>query len=783
MRDQIDRFRQDLADGLRNVRRYPVAALVAVLSLAAGIGGATITLTVRDAVFRRPPPTYRQPSELSRVQVGRPDDPIRPAGGDVPAGLYVTWVPSFGPRLGATGPTLTCEVRAGDRTVTIATRAATPSLFAVLGVEPALGRTFTTASDVATPALLSHRVWQELFDGRLDVVGQPLWIDNRPFVVSGVMPERFWFDDTDSPIWTPLDVDRLAPDVPLQVVARRPRATTPAALEAALRSGLDAYARRQPAGRRQFALAVSGVEGTPLGRHVSIALPYVLSAAVLLTLLIACANVAVLLIAQWTAREHEIAIRAAIGASRWRLVRSLLTESTAIAAAGGGLGVATVLGLRAIVVHLGGDSLFYDLSISPWTFASTALVVLFAGIAAGLLPALHGTRTVQGNPFRVIAGSVRAPQRWRHALVVLEIAVTVALLVVTSALLDGYRRWIRPSMGFETRPLVAAGVENPAGVPVTRLLEAARALPGVQSAAASTAVPLNRRGAAVRVAATRGEEGIPAELSAISPSFFSALGVPLRAGRPFADGEPEAGRTAILCEGLAARLFPGRQALGAAVWVGGVPYDVVGIVADYSDRPLQPAHTRARVYTPLPASVTQVSLLVRASEVSAVVRPLRRHLRGAAPGNVEDGVYTLDQIISAGGQEILAGTAPLVPLIAIGLLLTAAGVYGVLAFAVASRARELAVRVAVGASGRDLVRLVTMQTLALVGAGLGLGIGATFALSRVLRAAGGAGSVFDPEPVAFAVPVAVVAVLAVAAAWLPARRAGAIDPVVLLRTS
>ncbi len=537
------------------------------------------------------------------MQVGSPENPIRTGGGEVQAGMYAEWLPSLGSHLAASGRAVTLEVRTSDRSATIPTRAVTASLFDVLGVQPILGRAFPATPDVdgPTPALLSHRVWQELFDGRIDIVGLPLWIDNRSFIVSGVMPERFWYVDTDSPVWTPLDVGRLSPDTPLDVVVRRPSSTTPAMLEAQLHPGLMSYVGRLPVGQRRMKVAVTGIEGTPLGRQVSVALPYMLSAAVLLTLLIACANVAVLLIAQWTARTHEIAIRAAIGASRLRIVRSLLTESVAIAATSGVLGVATVLALRPLVLRGGGDSVFYDLSVSPRTFVSTALVALFAGIVAGLGPALYGTRSPQGHPFRAIGGSARTPQRWTHALVVLEIAVTVALLVEASALLDGYRRWTRPSMGFDTRPLVVANVQNQSEMPVAKLLETVRALPGVLSAAASTAVPLRARAASVRVAATPGAEGLAAERPASSASFFSALGVPLLAGRPFGESESDSSRAAILGEALASRLFPGGNAIGATVWIGGAPYDVVGIAADYADRPLQPVHVRLRVFMPMPA--------------------------------------------------------------------------------------------------------------------------------------------------------------------------------------
>ena len=780
----FDQLRQDIVAGVRNMRRHPVAALVAVLSIAAGAGAATITLVVRDAVFRNAPPTYRDPGQLSRVQVVRPDDPLRPTGNRVPVPLYTIWQASIGARLAGSAPEVVRDVRTADRTAAIPTRAVTPSLFPLLGVEPIVGRPLpaTSEADGPAPALLSYRAWQELFDGRPDCVGRPFWIDNQPFVVSGVMPERFWYADTDSPIWTPLDVTRLPADGSLDVVIRRPAAMRPAALQALLRPGMAAYARQLPSQRRDLALAVSGVEGTPLGRQVSIAVPYFLAIAVLLTLLIACANVAVLTIAQWTAREHEIGIRAAIGASRGRIVKSLLTESMVVAAAGGTLAVGATLALRSFVLRAGGDAGFYDLSIHPRVGLSAALIVILAGILVGLAPALQQTRGLQQHPLRAIAGRDRT--RWRNALVVLEVTLTVALLVQMSALLDGYRRWMQGTMGYDAARVMAARVENASGVRVARLLEAVRALPGVETAAASTVIPLGGRAPTVRVSAGTGGEAIAVERAEVSASFLPALGVPLRAGRDFAEGEREAPRTAIVNEALAERLFPGGRAVGNTIGIGGVPFDLVGVVANYSNHPLQPPGAVLRLFTPLPdGSPRQVGFVIRSREPAPLVQVVRRTLRDASTGNVVTNSYTVDQVLRGGGQEILVGTAPLVPLIAIGLLLTAAGVHGVLAFAVARRARELAVRAAIGASGADLVWLVMTQTAKLVGAGVGLGVVLTFAMSRVIRAAGGAGTVFDPPPLAFVVPAMVIAGLAVAAAWLPARRASSIDPVVLLRIS
>lgn len=780
----LDQLRQDLAGGIRSMRRHPVAALVAVLSIAGGTGAATVTLLVRDAIFRNPPPLYRDPGQISRVQVVRPDDPLRRAGNRVPTRLYLAWQPSLGARLAGSLPEVVREARTADRTAAVPVRAVTASLFTALGVEPIAGRGFAAAAEPGGPAraILSYGAWQQLFDGRPESIGRTFWLDDKPFVASGVMPERFWYADTDYPIWTLVDPARLPPDDSLDVLIRRPDGMTPAALDALLAPGLAAYASQLPSGGRQIALALSGIEGTPLGRQVSVALPYFLGMAVLLTLLIACANIAVLTIAQWAAREHEIAIRAALGASRGRIVRSLLTESMVVAACGGALAVGATLALREVVLHRGGTMGFLDLSIRPEVFVSVALLVLMTGFLIGLAPALRETRGVQQQPLRRIVSPERC--RWRGALVVVEIALTVALLVQALALVDGYRRWMRGSLGYDAGKVVAARVENPAGVAVARLLDNVETLPGVEEAAASTTVPFGARGPVAHVSAVAGGETIAVERAEVSPSFFAALGVRLLAGRGFADGYLQAPRSAIVNQALAARLFPGGRAVGRTIRVGGVPYDLVGVAADYSNQPLQPVSATLRLFTPLPpGSARRIGFVVRSREGAPLVQPLRRTLRDAATGNVVGASYRVRDVLEAGGAEILVGTAPLAPLIGIGLLLTAAGIHGVLAFAVARRSRELAVRAAVGATSADLVRLVLGQTLRLVGTGAGAGIALTFAMSRLIRAAGGAGTVFDPPPAAFAVPALVIGFLAVSAAWLPARRASSIDPVVLLRTT
>jgi hypothetical protein len=332
----LDHLWQDVRSAARSVTKYPVACAVAVISLAGGIGATTATLTIREVVFRRAPALYRDAAQLSRVQIGSPDRPITPIGNRVHGLLFTAWRDATpGSTLAASTTARVREVRTADRLETAPVRSVTPAFFAVLGVDAALGRTLSDGAAATTgpaAAVLSYRLWDILFDKRSDALGATLWIENQPHVVVGVMPERFWFSTMDSPVWTALDSGALSSDADLEVVIRRGPGVTPDALAQQLQAGLAEYAGRLPAGERQLRLKVSGLEGTPLGQSVSLVLPWLLGASVLLTLLIACANVAILVIAQWTAREHEIAIRAALGASRGRIVQALVTESVMIAA-------------------------------------------------------------------------------------------------------------------------------------------------------------------------------------------------------------------------------------------------------------------------------------------------------------------------------------------------------------------------------------------------------------------------------------------------------------------
>jgi len=493
-------------------------------------------------------------------------------------------------------------------------------------------------------------------------------------------------------------------------------------------------------------------------------------------------------IAQWTAREHEIAIRASRGASRGRIVRALVVESVLMALAGGMLGICATFAFQGIMIRRAGPSLaFFDLSIEPRIFLESIVVTLLTGLAAGIGPALLETRRLHGNPLRTMAMSDRVRQRWRHALVLVEIAVTVALLVITGGMLDTYQRNYAIDVGYRTRPLVLLRVESGKGVQTMRVVDALKQIPGVVAASPSTSIPFLAWGTLQRVSDHPGALDVRAEEASIAPDFFATLDVPLRKGRAFTPQDGPRTRTAIVNETLASRLFAGADPIGRELWIGQTPYEVVGVVADYKNTAMQNHDWDPKVFLPLPRAQDDrkdVAFLVRASgDPTAVERAIRREIPNAAAGHVVAQSLTLDHLIDIAGQEILVGTAPLAPLIATGLFLTAAGIYGVLAFSLARRSRELAVRIAIGATRRDIVELVASHSLRLVVLGALCGVGATFALSRIVRHYGAEGSFLDPSWASFAVPVGIILAIGVVAAWAPSRRAARIDPATLLRTN
>ena len=479
-------------------------------------------------------------------------------------------------------------------TATLSVRGVTPNLFALLGVQPLLGRAFAAQAD-SPSVVIAYPVWQRLFEGRPDVVGQSLWIGEQLYQVAGVMPDRFWLLETGGYVWTPLDTSRLPGDARLTTFVRRPSGLSAPAVKETLTTGLAESARSLPEAERAVRADLAAIGGTPIGRAMSIFLPYLLAACVVLVWLIACANVAILMIARWTAREHEIAVRAALGASRGRVVQLLLVESLIVAAAGGILGICVTFALRGLLVANAGPAIAsFDTSIKPYVLLDAVVLTMVTGLLAGLGPALYETRRLVANPLRTMT-SERLRQRWRHGLVVAEIAVTAALLVVTGQMIDGYRRQASADVGFATDNLMIVGVESETGVQAAAVLDHIKNLPGVASVTMSTSAPFTRRDTTLHSASLRGGDSgaLKVEAPRVGETFFSTLGVAVPAGRGFSTADAGTQPTvAMVNETLARQLWPEGTPVGSRIVAGQSRLRRHRRRRRLSLRPLLDGHTR-----------------------------------------------------------------------------------------------------------------------------------------------------------------------------------------------
>jgi putative ABC transport system permease protein len=778
----------DFCFGFRSMAKYPIACAVAVISLAGGIGITTAALTIRDTLFLRPPPLYQNPEQLSKISIVTP---AKPEPASAPVALYKVWSQQSQLFAGIAGaaPAQSKEVRVADRRETISVRSVTPSLVDLVGSKPILGRTFVAADledTVANPVVLNYRAWQILFDSRTDVIGSVVRIENEVRTIVGVMPQGFWVPGPGSvstpTIWTPLNINAAKSGDVVDVIVRRNH-VEPEQLMERLQNSIAAYTAALPDTERQIRVRVTPVRGTPIADAVSPFVVILLGACVVLTLLIACSNVAVLVIAQWTAREHEIVIRTALGAGRSRIVRLLLAESVLMAAIGGILGIGATIAIRGLILRNtpAGEAVFF--TIDPIIFAQSFAITLLCGLAAGIGPALIETRSLQKNPVQMMRKD-RARQRWRQALVVVEITVTVALLVVTAAMVSAARDYVSGDYGFSLDRLLAVRVENPNGVRIREITERLKSLPGVVGAAPASAVPILGRPASTTVSlAAAASASVEAETTRIDPDFFTTLGVALRRGRSFTNQDTtNAARAAIINQKLAEALLPGRDPIGTSVRTGGAAYEIVGVVSDYSNAPL--GRRRPGLFLPLTVpspNTSRIELLVRADRNPAeLVRAIRAEIQALAPDHAVPSAFVIQSILETGGQEVMVSAALMAPMIAIGLFLSAAGIYGVLAFAVARRSKELALRIAIGATRTQLFRAVAGQAIQLLSVGAVSGAGATFAVSKLAQTQGG---FFEsPRWPMFIIPVVIVFAVGALASWIPSRRALSVDPAVLLRS-
>lgn len=796
----FEEFLQDTTLGLRLLGRSPGFATVAVLTLALGIGATTAIYSVLDTLLLQPLP-YPEADRL--VQISETVDSGRP--NSVSGGAFLDWR-AHNTQFDAIALTgrVSYNLRGATTTERLTGLEVSHEFFRVLGVPLLLGRGFLPEEDrpggPTGVVVITEELWRSRFGADPHIVGRTLVFDEVPRAVIGVLPAGAWVMRDDE-FFVPAV---LTPGTPradrsphwAAVFGRLAPGATVSQADAELKSVKQQLSSQYPAFKQNWSVivepAVDVIRGVTRGPVL------ILFTAVTVVLLIACANVANLLLARGCHRQQELAVRGAIGATGARLLRQILTENLVLAALGGlaGVGIA-YLGvelLRAVTAAS------IPLSLEPRLDGRALLFALVAtiatGLVAGVLPALRARRpNLNASLVDGGRGGTGADRRRTQAwLVIGEVALTVVLLTSAGLLLRSLANASSVDPGFDPERVLAFDVSLPDAsytaseqrlAFATELVARLRALPGVTAAGSGMAVPFSgggygeffRRPDADALDRTIGR------LDYVSPGYLEALGARLLAGRAMteADNRPDGPPVVVVNQTTVRMFFPDGRAVGEPLAIAGDTWRIIGVVADIVDRRLDAAQ-QPFAYAPRAFNLSQLAIAVRTplnplGLVSAIRREVERLDAGVAVANPR----ALDSAMSdsLAQRKVVLGLVATFAIVA--LALASIGLYGVMAYAVATRRRELGIRMALGATRSEVIRDVLRQGLALMGVGLLIGLAGVAAAGRLL--ASELYQVPSADPVAIAATAAVVGMVGVLASLLPAMRAGRVDPVAVLRSS
>jgi putative ABC transport system permease protein len=800
---------QDFRYAIRGLARNRTFTVIAVLALVLGIGANTAIFSVVNAVLLRALP-YRQPDRLVMLwehnfsKKVTPHNPVNP-------GNFLAWqdeAKSFTSMAAWTDAQV--AVSGGTQEpVSVQVRYASSPIFSTIGVKPAMGRVYTRAEDVPNGpklAVVSYEFWKKRFGSRADAIGTQFRLGGEGFTVIGVMPENFHFFD-DVKIWAPIqfgDNDRSARGRFLHVVARLKAGVTLERADTELRTIAARRARDVPQLNTNWTANVQSLRDVLVG-DVRTGL-FVLFGAVGFLLIIACANVANLMLSRASNRSKEFAIRASLGATPARLTRQLLTEGVvlSVVAALAGIGLA-VLGIHAIVALIPRNFPIPSISavaVDGRVLTFTLIVAVVTGIAFGLAPARSASRASLQDALReggrTGTNSGRASARLRAALVVAEMSLAIILLAGAGLMIRSFAQLHSVDLGFNPEHSLMAEIALPTAKYQSDTAIAAffsetesriAALPGAQSVGAVSYLPLTNQRSATGFTVVGHSAPLPGQeptgdMRAITPGYFRAIGIPIRSGRTFTDadvaGHPD---VAVIGEALARAYWPNSNPVGQYIdykWGGKVRVQIVGVAADVRDAgPSKDPYLE--IYRPLaqfPSS--SMTLVVRTAGDPATLQTAVR--KTVLSVDVDQPIARLETMQTIVAESL--GTNRLSMMLfglfgVVGLVLACIGIYGVMSYGVMQRTREFGIRMALGARPSNIRDLVVRGAATLTGIGILIGLAGALMLTRLMRSL--IFGIAATDPVTYLGSAVTLSAVALLASYLPARRATLVDPAIALR--
>jgi predicted permease len=814
----------DLRYGLRQLIKHPAFTIIAILTLALGIGANTAIFSVVNAVLLKPLP-FPQPDQL--IAFGMTDARAK----DQTSLGSLSYPDFFDFR--DQNRTLTNAAVYRDRAFALSAEEGATSLrgqkvsgefFDVLGIKPQMGRAFTRDDEgpgggaAGFTVIISHEFWKRHFGSDLNVIGRSIVLDRRPYTILGVMPAGFQFPIQNDPIdfYVTIAEDAANPDGSqpqtkqrgnhsLQAVARLKPGATVAQTQADLAAIAAALSKQYPESNTNFGVLAKPLREEMIG-DVKTAL-YILFGAVVCVLLIANANVANLLLARASARGKEIALRAAMGASRARIIRQLLTESVLLSALGGAAGLLVAqYGTEALVKTVPNNiPRIANIQLDASVLLFTILVSVVTGVIFGLVPAWQASHVDLNSSLKSGTrggGGGENKGRFRNILIMAEVALALVLLISAGLLIQSFARLGRVQPGLVSERLLTARIGlSDIGYPKNenviaffdQLLPRVREIPGVESA--SVILPLPLSGSNMVTSFDNEDHPMPegqrpaAPVRIIGTDYFKTTGIPVRSGRVFDDRDQFTSPPVVIVnERFVQKYFPGQNVLGKRIQPGFSADDtgekwreIVGVVGNVKHLSLRNEDS-PEMYLPrtqIPIGVMSLVVRTKVSDPTAITNSIRKELAALDATIPLTSVRVFDEYISKSLARPRFNTLLLSIFAGTALVLTAIGIYGVLAYSVAQRTSEIGIRIALGAGKSSIFRLIVGQAMTLVAISVAVGLAGAFAATRTLNSLlFGVGAA---DPGTFAGIVVLVSVVAFIAAWLPARRATRVDPIIALR--